>query len=61
LTLYIVVTCCEYIDDFDPSLVLSAYHRLTSLLDSSLLTLDSYYKSKLAELSEQLTPLLVAV
>ena len=39
--LYTVVTACDYIEDYDPSLVLSAYHRLTSLLHSSLLTLDS--------------------
>ena len=53
-TLYVVATCCEYIEDYDPSLVLSAYHRLTSLLETSAKALDSSQKAKLLEIEEQL-------
>ena len=53
-TLYVVTTGCEYIDDYDPSLVLSAYHRLTSLLETSAKALAPSQRAKLAELSEQL-------
>ena len=53
-TLYVVATCCEYIEDYDPSLVLSAYHRLTSLLETSAKALAPSQRAKLAELSEQL-------
>ena len=52
--LYIVVTCCDYVEDYDPSLVLSAYHRLTSLLETSAKALAPSQRAKLAELSEQL-------
>ena len=52
--LYIATTCCEYIEDYDPSLVLSAYHRLTSLLETSAKALAPSQRAKLAELSEQL-------
>ena len=54
LTLYIVATCCDYIDDYNPTLVLSAYHRLTSLLETSAKALAPSQRAKLAELSEQL-------
>ena len=52
--LYIVVTCCDYVDDYNPSLVLSAYHRLTSLLETSAKALAPSQRAKLAKLSEQL-------
>ena len=52
--LYTVVTACDYIEDYDPSLVLSAYHRLTSLLETSAKALAPSQRAKLAELSEQL-------
>ena len=52
--LYTVVTACDYIEDYNPSLVLSAYHRLTSLLETSAKALAPSQRAKLAELSEQL-------
>ena len=63
--LYTVVTASDYIEDYDPGIVLDAYHHICSLLHSSPLTLDSSTKAldssqqaKLAEISEQLSPLL---
>ena len=53
-TLYVVATCCDYIEDYNPSLVLSAYHRLTSLLETSAKALAPSQRAKLAELSELL-------
>ena len=53
-TLHTVATCCDYIEDYDPSLVLSAYHRLTSLLETSAKALAPSQQAKLAELSELL-------
>ena len=59
-TLYVVATCCDYIEDYDPSLVLSAYHRLTSLLETSAKALDSSARKKLMEIEEQLSLFLAA-
>lgn len=59
--LYTVVTCCDYIDDYDPSLVLTAYHNITSLLETSAKRLDPSASKKLIEIEEQLSPLLAAV
>ena len=63
--LHLVVTASDYIEDYDPGIVLDAYHHICSLLHSSPLTLDSSAKAldssqqaKLAEISEQLSPLL---
>ena len=53
-TLHTVATCCDYIDDYDPSLVLSAYHRLTSLLETSAKRLDSSARKKLMEIEQEL-------
>ena len=53
--LYIATTCCEYIEDYDPSLVLSAYHRLTSLLETSAKRLDSCASKKLMEIERELS------
>ena len=60
-TLHTVATCCDYIEDYNPGIVIDAYHNITSLLDSSLLTLDSSasvldssQKARLAELSDLL-------
>ena len=58
--LYTVVTASDYIDDYDPSLVLSAYHRLTSLLETSAKPLDSSARKKLMEIEEQLSLFLAA-
>ena len=53
-TLDTVATCCDYIDDYDPSLVLSAYHRLNSLLETSANRLDSSARKKLMEIEQEL-------
>ena len=58
--LYTVVTASDYIDDYDPSLVLSAYHRLTSLLKTSAKALDYSARKKLMEIEEQLSLFLAA-
>ena len=58
--LYTVVTASDYIEDYDPSLVLSAYHRLTSLLETSAKALDYSARKKLMEIEEQLSLFLAA-
>ena len=52
--LHLVVTASDYISDYDPSLVLSAYHRLTSLLETSAKRLDSSARKKLTEIEQEL-------
>ena len=57
-TIHTVATCCDYIEDYNPGIVIDAYHHITTLLNTSAKSLDSSASKKLMEIGEQLSPLL---
>ena len=52
--LHLVVTASDYIEDYNPGIVIDAYHHITSLLNTSARRLDSSARKKLTEIEQEL-------
>ena len=52
--LHLVVTASDYIEDYNPGIVIDAYHHISSLLNTSARRLDSSARKKLTEIEQEL-------